>query len=194
MKNKITLSPLSKSRPSLIGGSLLLAVLSFSGCDGNWWHNVPGWGGYWWQRGQPKGTEQLLSEANERFTEAVAATKNLPLKDQRTDILGEAEKVNAALTELTDELKSQLPGEESKAKLVSLLQRTEVVMMGLEAKLSIGSRAAYGELNGELRRFIDSLYDGVDSQNADFKSALSLYSSRTKRFLANELSVSAPVS
>ena len=62
------------------------------------------------------------------------------------------------------------------------------MMMELEGKLSVGSRAAHNELNGQLRTLIEHAEKGDKTDVA----ALGLYTARVQAFLANELSVPAP--
>ena len=92
---------------------------------------------------------------------------------------------SATETSLTSAISSLESGDNTH---VGHLVTTRGHFMDMEGKLSIGSRAAFGELSGQLRVFIAAASEGesVDS------SALGLFTARTLFFLANELSVPGP--
>ncbi len=162
--------------------SISLILISF-GCKNDtfgaeWWHHLPGWGGYWWQRGQPKSVSQLLDESTTRLTEAVAQYQT-----KRNELIPLA-------TSIEKNLQTTLISVQQKdAKISDNLNQTELAMLELEGKLSVGSRSAYGELSSELRAFADQASAGAEIK----QEAFGLYTARIFFFLANELSMPKPV-
>jgi len=73
-------------------------------------------------------------------------------------------------------------------ELEAALDRTADLFITLEGTLSIGSRAAYGELAGQLRNIIT----GVEERNRIREDAFGLFAARTLTFLASELGVPGP--
>lgn len=143
-----------------------------------WWQHLPGWGGYWWQRGQPKSVSQLLEESTTRLSEAVAQYQT-----KRNELVPLATSIEKAL-------RSTLLSVQKKDTAVSEnLDRAELAMLELEGKLSVGSRAAYGELSSQLRAFVDRANSGAEIK----QEAFGLYTTRIFFFLANELSMPQPV-
>lgn len=162
--------------------SISLIFISL-GCNSDtfgakWWQHLPGWGGYWWQRGQPKSVSQLLDESTTRLSEAVAQYQS-----KREELIPLA-------TSIEKSLNSTLLSVQKKDAAVSdNLNKTELAMLELEGKLSVGSRAAYGELSSQLRAFTNQASSGAEIK----QEAFGLYTSRIFFFLANELSMPKPV-
>ncbi len=165
-----------------------MLIVLCAGCDGSgdsrWWTKIPGYGGYWWQRGQPKSVAQLLDISKGKLGESLSSHASA-----RSDIAANAEGIQTALTGAYERV---LAGGK-KEDVASQLGKVEDNFIDIEAKLSIGSRAAYGELAGQLRTFSERLRSGQDIGDEGFREAFGLYTSRVLAFLANELSVPAPV-
>lgn len=169
----------------------LFLLLIFVGCDGSgdsrWWTRIPGYNDYWWQRGQPKSTAQLLEISRGKLIANLSA-----FSTARPDIAPDAEAIQTSLTSAYDVLSGVHSGGK-KGDVSTQLAKTEERFIEIEAKLSIGSRPAYGELAGQLRVFSQKLRGGQDVSDEGFREAFGLYTSRVLAFLANELSVPAPV-
>jgi len=172
---------------SFLAAITLLGIV-LSGCDGQesvrWWSKVPGYGHYWWQRGQPKSPAELYTQMGEKLQSSVEQYKNA-----RPDIAAAAADIRGALNAAYGALDT---GSDA-AAIAANLTKVEDSWMGLEGKLSVGSRAAYGELAGELRAFTEKLHNGQDPKDEAFRESLRLYSARVYSFLANEITVPAPV-
>lgn len=163
--------------------SLFLCLFAL-GCDGQWWHNVPGWGGEWWTRGQPRSPEELLSASRESLKTALNDHQA-----QRPEIAPSASQIESALTLAYSSITK---GDQSPAVLAELEKATNA-LLSLEGKLSVGSRAAYGELCGQLRSFEQRVQEGSELKTEDFRSAFGTYAARTLTFLSVELQMPAPV-
>ena len=135
---------------------------------------------YWWQRGQPRSVGQLVTAANEKLSSAVATGRA-----SRADVVDIAEAIQKQLTTAVNGYKSSNAAQSLRGQMTGL----EESFMQLEGKLSIGSRAAYGELSGQLR----SLSKAVTAGEAPTFAAFGTFAARTLSFLANELSVPPPV-
>lgn len=159
---------------------LLSFALAVSGCRDQWWHNLPGYGGYWWQRGQPKSVSQLLAESQGKLETALTDSAS-----ERQEIVPSAKGIQQALTKAVEYTRMG----RASTDVVTELTEAERQMLQLEGKLSIGSRAAYGELASELRQFTADAQSGQGTSFASF----GLFTSRTFVFLANELSMPPPV-
>lgn len=143
-----------------------------------WWHKLPGWGGYWWQRGQPKSVGQLLEQSTERLADAVG--KYQTSREELVPVSANIEKtLQTTLTNLRNK----------NSNVAEDFSKTESALIELEGKLSVGSRSAYGELASELRAFTEKAKSGAEIP-AD---AFELYNARILFFLANELSMPKPV-
>lgn len=150
-------------------GVLLVAIVALSGCDKSWWN-----------RGQPPSVGTLVERSQQDLRNALAK-----YRADRNDIATNAEQIG---TDLGAAVKAANQGS-PKAQVLDPLHKATTEMIALENHLSIGSRAAYGELSGQLRLLVEKLEQGEDP-NAE---AIGLYSSRVLFFLANELTVPAPV-
>lgn len=159
---------------------LIGVSLSVSGCQDQWWHNLPGWGGYWWQRGQPKGVNELLTDAQHKLELALSGSA-----DERQEIIPTARGIQQSLTKAVEYTRAG----RASTDVLSELNETERQMMQLEGKLSVGSRAAYGELAAQLRQFTNDAQSGHPAN----EGAFGLFASRTFVFLASELSMPPPV-
>lgn len=158
----------------------LLTVFSLSACEGQWWHNLPGYGGFWWQRGQPQSVDQLVTASKTHFEANLTQ-----FHTQR-----------AALAPLVDEIGKNLLNAYSASRGPGInkidLTAAEALFIGLEDQLSVGSRAAYGELSGQMRAFSSRLKNASPSDEI-LRESFGLYTSRVLSFMANELSVPPPV-
>jgi len=135
---------------------ILLVITSLTSCTE-----------YWWTRGQPPSTSDLLVRANDRFETSFSKRS-----EDRKDIAELAKSLTNSLNESVKTTNS------------NSLQKVQSDFIKLEGKLSIGSRAAYSELSKQIRAFI-----GSDKVN---KSGYKLFASRTIMFLASELKTPKP--
>ena len=122
---------------------------------------------YWWTRGQPPSTSDLLERANDRFK-----TSYSNRSEKRSDIASLAQNLTSSLNESVNSTNA------------SSLNKVQSDFIQLEGKLSIGSRAAYSELSKQIRAFVGS--------NKINKPAYRLFASRSIMFLASELKTPAP--
>ena len=134
---------------------------------------------YWWQRGQPPAVATLMGRSQAKLQAAATEFKSVRAAIVPTS-LTLAEQLNKAVAGAH---KKQAP-----AELLPHLKEARTMMMELEGKISIGSRAAQNELNGQLRSIIERAENGEKTDIA----ALGLFTARVQSFLANELSVPAP--
>lgn len=161
---------ISATAPLALCATALILMLFSTGCTE-----------YWWQRGQPPGTRTLLDRSQAALDDSLKS-----FSSKRPEVAKIATEINTALDAAVKEADKGAAG---RGPLLQQLITTRSSMMSLEGLTSIGSRAAQAELNGELRMFIDSLEKGATAD----RGAVTLFASRTVRFLANELSVPAPV-
>lgn len=163
------------------------SVLCLTGCDGKWWHNAPGYGGEWWTRGQVRSPQELLNNSRQLLQGRMEE-----FKAARPEIAPLAAQVEKSLSTAYSSLESGRSGESISPEL----QKAAQAMLDMEGKLSIGSRAAHGELCGELRTFeqkVRGLATNEAGTNNDLiRNAFGTYAARAFSFLANELSVPAP--
>lgn len=146
----------------------LLLCSSLVGCE------------YWWQRGQPPAVATMMNRSQQNLQSAATEFKSARAEIVPTS-LSLAEQLNKAV--------SGAQKNEAPAAVLVHLKGARSMMMELEGKLSVGSRAAHNELNGQLRTLIEHAEKGDKTDVA----ALGLYTARVQAFLANELSVPAPV-
>lgn len=132
-----------------------------------------------WKRGQPPGVPTLVKRSQTRLGSALRRGTAT-----RKDVADTATELR---TSMTTALRTVKKGG-SKETLVRELNRSRDAFMKLEGKLSVGSRAGYGELSGQMRVFADRASRGETIEYASF----GLFTARTFFFLANELSVPAP--
>ena len=145
---------------------LTLAILTSSCSD------------YWWERGQPPHPEKLLQSAGKVLVESQQANAG-----SRDDIATDIEKISSKINALSDHLAADSTAGDSN----ELVKDVSSSLAELEGKISVPSRAAYGELAGQWR-----LWAKKDISNTSFTPALQLLSSRTLRFMAREISSPKP--
>ncbi len=155
-------------------------MLLVCGCRDQWWHSIPGYGGYWWQRGQPKSVSQLLTESQGKLDAALTASAA-----ERKEIVPAAKGIRESLSKAAELSRGGRPATE----VVAQISAAEQQMIQLEGRLSVGSRAAYGELASQLREFASEAQGGQETSFAAF----GLFTARTFVFLANELSMPPPI-
>lgn len=134
---------------------------------------------YWWSRGQASTVPQLIER-----NQAKLATARSERAEFRNEVAVISEPIEKDLLAAQD----LLVRNSSQDQLAVHLRAAGESFMKLEGKLSIGSRAAFGELTGQLRGFQQGLSQG-HPPTAD---AFGLFTARTLGFLASELSVPAP--
>ena len=127
---------------------------------------------YWWTRGQPPSTSDLLERANDRFS-----TSFEQRSEKRADIANLAKSLTNSLNQSVNSTNA------------NSLNKVQSDFIKLEGKLSIGSRAAYSELSKQIRAFSNNSSTNEGSVN---KSAYRLFASRSIMFLASELKTPAP--
>ena len=165
-------------------GCLALLCVACLGCnDLKWWNKIPGYTGEWWTRGQPKSPEQQLNASRENLH---ATLKDFQAK--RPELAPLATQIEQALLAAY----SGLSGSAGSNSVLPQLEKAAEAMLNMEGKLSVGSRAAYGELCGQLRTF-EQRVQGGSTADPHFRHAFGTYAARTLSFLANELSMPAPV-
>lgn len=142
---------------------------------------------YWWSRGQPPGVNQLLEKSEARLNESLSthSSSRPVLSPLASKVSIELKKSLSSL----DNLEKPAGASSQQSKLaVANMTTLKQSFMELEGTLSIGSRAAYSELSGQLRGFARS----VESGQAVDPKAFGLFAARTTFFLASELKVPAP--
>ncbi len=147
---------------------LVLSLTNFGGCTD-----------YWWSRGQPPSVADLLAHSSEKLEDARASRQSFrPIVAKRSSAIQES------FTSAISILEKNGPGEQ----LNEVLNKTQENFISLEGTLSVGSRASYSELSGQLRAIALAARQG----NGPNKDSLGLLASRSYAFLANELAVPAP--
>lgn len=136
--------------------------------------------GYWWTRGQPPSTSELLSRANDRYED----TKNDRMEAREASIEIFDMAIEGLVT--TVQLLDSSSGDSTSIKAV--LETIGDNFRMLEGKLSLGSRVAHGELSGQLRAFISAAEAGEQIDTSSFK----LFSARTIFFFQRELLMPRP--
>ncbi len=152
---------LSKSLPIIF---LAIITFSFSACTE-----------YWWSRGKPPSTKALVDRSQGELKELIAAHQGT-----RVAVAKVSNEIESALSQALESANSGNIGQ-----MKQHLEAARVSFQTLEGKISIGSRAPYGELAGQLRNFINN--SGSTNPNS-----LALFVARTYFFLGNELTVPAP--
>jgi len=130
----------------------------------------------WWTRGQPPSVDTLVSRSHLELIELRKQNKNT-----RETVAKASTRIEQALLKAFEISKNG--GNNSQSK--QYLEAATTSFIALEGKLSIGSRAAYGELAGQLRNF-------VGSKTTPSPEAIGLFSARMFFFLGNELTVPKP--
>jgi hypothetical protein len=157
--------------------SALAAVLSlnliFCGCTE-----------YWWTRGQPPSVENLISRSRAKLLEARGSRA-----DARRNVSRISQDLEKSLLAAVLVIQREDPeGSSPQAELLESLESAANAFIALEGTVSIGSRAALGELSGQMRSFATLASQGKPLAFPAF----GLFTARTLFFLANELSVPAP--
>lgn len=147
--------------------TLLLSLSSLSGCSE-----------YWWTRGQPPASAEILSRAQERIQEV---EKSTPF--ERGDIVEIAKMLSSEFKSLTsDSLEND--------QMLEILKNVEQSLKSLEGKLSYGNRPPLQELSGQFRAIKEKgLNSGVESLP---KESLRLFAARVLFMLSSEIKVPAP--
>ena len=148
---------------------LLLAAAPLGGCNE-----------YWRSRGQPPSVTTLLTRSSANLEQNVAN-----FGKSRAEVVPVFQEINASLDSVVDLARKNSAPE----TLTPQFEKLAGTFIGLEEKLSLGSRPAYGELSGELRALAA---DNREKKRTN-PSTIGLFAARTKNFLASELSVPAPV-
>ena len=147
---------------------LISSIVFLTGCDLD----------YWWSRGKPPTSNKLISLSSAKMDKRFN-------KSDRNEVKEDFSKIKALLTATHDGLGQGVHGD----KLKSNLSQLKSMLAGLEGKLSFGSRPPYGELVGQLRGF-QQIANESGTVDVD---VFSLYTARVFFFMADELSVPAPV-
>lgn len=173
--NSQTLSGISRAfnaRKHILLLALALPVLG--GCDFD----------YWWSRGQPPAPSKVLDRSITRLNDELTRTPRSELQPLATQI---KEELLRAANALKGE--SSLSPKADAPSFVDALEKTSAQFQALEGKLSWGSRPPYGELSGQLRALTEDARKGVNIDAPAFE----IFAAHTAFFLANELTVPAPV-
>lgn len=133
----------------------------------------------YWDRGQPPSVATLYERSKAQLAEQVEKRAEF-----RQDITPQVLTMSKALDQANHQLSSgNIPA------IVASLEEARGALVAVESSLSIGSRAPYGELTGQLRHVIAAVRNG---EKLD-ASALRLLSSRLTFFFARELQVASPI-
>lgn len=147
---------------------LLSALFGLSGCSE-----------YWWTRGQPPSSSELLQRASEKV--------EISLRDRasaRPDIAALAIDVQKSLSNITDSSDRQ--------SLITGFSLLENSLKNLEGKLSYGNRPSLLELSGQNRAILADLSNPNHEVNNNTRSGHKLFLSRVLNFFSNELNVPSP--
>lgn len=136
---------------------------------------------YWWHRSQPPSVETLLSRAESKLAASIGAAPA-----SRQDVAGLAKTIE---TELRATYNILDKGKGSVVLNPDRLDPIETALINLDSKLAVTSRAPYGELCGEFRRFKSAV---ANRQRVD-PAPFGLFSARTISFLASDLTLAPPV-
>lgn len=134
---------------------------------------------YWWERGQAPGVGDLMARSEARLEEA-----RVQRKSERSELLEPSRELEVSLKAAVSALKT----DGSLDKVAVELEKSRAIFLTLEPLLSVGSRAAYGELAGQLRVFLEQAKSGGRIEYAGFGT----FSARTLSFLAAELHAPKP--
>lgn len=147
---------------------LTILLTSLTGCDR-----------YWWTRGQPPSSEELLSRATAGFDEQVTISN-----ESRKDIAQTTKDLRDHLITASKHVSRP----ENLRPLREELATVEDLFNQLQQRVSIESRAPIAELSGQLRAIQTKSEKGEVVEPAVFE----LFASRTLFLLANELTVPPP--
>lgn len=133
----------------------------------------------YWDRGQPPSVATLYESAKEQLAQQVETRAEF-----RSDITPQVLSLSKALDDANQQFaKGNVPA------TVAALEAARSSLIAVETSLSIGSRAPYGELTGQLRQLISTVRQGEKIE----ASTLRLLSSRLTFFFARELQVASPI-
>lgn len=147
---------------------VLLFTLSSTGCTE-----------YWWTRGQPPSVSEMIARAQTKLTAS--------RKKHGTH----REKVGAASEQIELSLHQAVvlvQGTGTTADVAEQLSVTEQAFIELDTNVSVGSRAALGELSGQLRNLSKNVNNGTMPEFTN----IGLFTARTLSFLASELEMPKP--
>ena len=136
---------------------------------------------YWWHRSQPASIDTLLSRAETKLAASIGAAPA-----SRQDVVALAKTIE---TELLATYNTLDHGKGSVVLSPDRLDSIETALINLDLKIAVTSRAPYGELCGEFRRFKDAVANHQRINPGPF----GLFSARTISFLASDLTLAAPV-
>ena len=143
-----------------------LAIFSLSSCTE-----------YWWTRGQPPSVSELLSQSQSRLENAISTS------DSANATVKMSKDIENGLLKVVSSLEEKNSVSEVRSSLYSLANN----FYALDGNLTMGSRAAYGELSGQLRSFVSKIENGSVPSPQTF----GLFTARTLNFLASELNAAA---
>lgn len=145
-----------------------LVIVSTSGCTE-----------YWWTRGQPPSVAELMARSQKSLAE-----KRKMHGQVRSEVGLASEQIELSLQQAVSLVQTNAAATE----VAEQLSVAEQAFMNLDPVVSVGSRAALGELSGQLRVMSQQSKDGVLPA---YKS-IGLFTARCFNFLANELVMPAP--
>ena len=156
-------------------GTALLAIvvpaLSLSGCDS-----------YWWTRGQPPATGELVQRATAAFDDHLQNAEK-----SRPDLVSAAKDARGALLALAQAVRTASANGKA-AVDPAAIEAVNQKLVPIEHSLSIGSRPAFAELSGQIRHLSQQANEG----QALSAPAVETVVSRTLFLLANELTGPPP--
>jgi hypothetical protein len=133
---------------------------------------------YWWTRGQPPASSEILSRAKSRVIEV-----HQDLPSERPEIYLLADSLSSEFNIITSE--------DTKSKQLSgSFSKIEEALYSLEGKLSYGNRAPLQELSGQFRALKEKGLT-VGFENLP-KESLKLFGARVLFMLSSEMKVPAP--
>lgn len=151
---------------SLRLAALLCILLSSTACNE-----------YWRSRGQPPSVAQLMQRSQAHLSEQVKVRA-----EARPELARIAQNIEKSMLAMFSD------GTLKKEAVQEQLASVQKDFLSLEGKVSIGSRAAFGELSAQLRGFVGQAAKGGEVDYA----ALGLFTSRVIRFFGNEMMVPGP--
>lgn len=135
---------------------------------------------YWWTRGQPPAPSTLLTRAQTNLSSA-----REEFSQSRADIADISVRYEESMRSMLDSVSKNSPLSET----LSNMQSAQKVFAELEGHLSIGSRAAFGELSAQLRKLA---HDVSKPDTPTSVQTYDLFAARSFSFLARELATPAP--
>jgi len=137
---------------------------------------------YAWSRGQPAGVSDLIQRSSDNLASSI--TSHGPAREKFSGLAVSTSKaLQSALGSIGSGSNSGSLGE-----LSNQLKSARSSFMAMEGLVSIGSRAAFSELSGQLRNFAAKAKEGQSIS----PKAFGLFHARTQFFLARELMVPPP--